>query len=408
VVVIGGGPGGTAAAIALKLGGSALGRSVHVTIVEGKQFINEQHYNQCSGVLAPPIVDLFEKRLHVPFPHHLCRNMITGYELHSNNRKILLEGDNIPSLSLRRIQFDEYMLSVARETGIEIVQARTTGVEFHSSHVLVYTESAPLEAEVVVGAFGMDEGAGHLFTQEVGYRPPQAICSIITKYHPGDEVMKKFGKHIHAFLPPSKRIEFGAITPKGNHLTINIAGSSAHSQDMYAFLNLPALKKVLWSSQNREGNVGNNLRFFKGLFPSSTAQNFSGDRYVMVGDASGLVRAFKGKGVTSAVLTGLRAADAILKTGISASAFQAYHTANRDITSDLPYGKVMRVLTRFASAYRFMDAVLLAAENNLGLRQALFDAVSAHGPYRNVMKTALSPVSLLSIFRAFLGFPFKN
>ena len=38
--------------------------------------------------------------------------------------------------------------------------------------------------------------------------------------------MIAFGNRIHAFLPTSPRIEFGAITPKGNHLTINIAGDS--------------------------------------------------------------------------------------------------------------------------------------------------------------------------------------
>src|SRR5512147_490848 len=93
VVVIGGGPGGTATAIALKRGAIALGRDVKVTVVEGKQFLNEQHYNQCAGVLSPPVVDLIERVLQVPFPHHLCNKTITGYVLHTAHRSVILDGD---------------------------------------------------------------------------------------------------------------------------------------------------------------------------------------------------------------------------------------------------------------------------------------------------------------------------
>jgi flavin-dependent dehydrogenase len=66
----------------------------------------------------------------------------------------------------------------------------------------------------------------------------------------------------------------------------------------------------------------------------------------MVGDAAGLVRAFKGKGVTSAIQTGVRAAETILHHGISAAAFQSYRAANRDILADLPYGRAMCPLRR--------------------------------------------------------------
>src|SRR5450756_2990749 len=99
---------------------------------------------------------------------------------------------------------------------------------------------------------------------------------------------------------------------------------------------------------------------------------YYGDRYVMVGDAAGLVRAFKGKGVTSAIQTGIRAAQVILRNGISTDAFRAYHTANQDILEDLPYGRFMRILTIAASRFGLMDFALVAAETDPSLRQALF------------------------------------
>src|SRR3972149_3687453 len=58
VVIIGGGPGGTACALHLSQQAEQLGRSVQITLVEGKQFSGEQHYNQCGGVLEAPVPGL--------------------------------------------------------------------------------------------------------------------------------------------------------------------------------------------------------------------------------------------------------------------------------------------------------------------------------------------------------------
>jgi flavin-dependent dehydrogenase len=105
-VVIGGGPGGTAAAISLKQTAKLLGRNIHVLLVEGKQFSGEQHHNQCAGVLSPPIAGILENELGIPFPHHLSQRTITGYVLHTSHRQIVLDGEAEHSSALRRIQLD--------------------------------------------------------------------------------------------------------------------------------------------------------------------------------------------------------------------------------------------------------------------------------------------------------------
>lgn len=399
-VVIGGGPAGAAAAIALRQGAIRLGRSLRVVVVEGKQFAGEQHHNQCVGVLSPPVMELIQEDLGVPFPCHLVRGDITGYVLHTPRRQLILDGQAEPSLALRRVQFDAYMLEAVRQRGIELLPARVTGLEFHADRVIIYNESAPLEADVVVGAFGLDEGTAVMFKRAVGYRPPPALSSVVTKYHPGPDAMAGFGGRIHAFLPAAPRIEFGAVTPKGNHLTINIAGVAVDSLLMDAFLAFPEVRRTLPGLENAGRFNAADLHYFKGYFPRGLARNFSGDRFVMVGDAAGLVRAFKGKGVTSAITTGIRAAEVILRHGISAAAFQAYHAANSDITRDLPYGQVMRRLTILAARLNLLDIVLRAAESEPGLRQALFDAVSAHRSYRDVIAEGLSPASVRALAAA--------
>lgn len=400
-VIIGGGPGGTATAIALKKGAQALGLDIEITLVEGKLFSNGQHHNQCAGVLSPPIAQILEKDLGVAFPWHLSQRSINRYVLHTARRSIELDGTGEPSYAMRRVQFDEYMLETARQMGIKIVQARVTDLEIHADRVVIYTESCCLVADVVIGAFGMDEGTAEVFTRAVGYKAPPSLSTVVTKYHPGEEHLPKFGDSIHVFLPATPQIEFGAFTPKGNHLTINIAGKAIDADLMDTFFALPEVGRVLKDLTDADRLNSHIISYFKGRFPRGLAKNYFGDRFILVGDAAGLVRAFKGKGVTSAVQTGMRAADVILHQGISAQAFHSYNQANHDILEDMPYSQAMRSLTIFSSRFGLMDVAIRAAENNPGLRRAFFDAVSAHSSYKEVVRLILSPAALRSILQTF-------
>lgn len=402
VVIIGGGPGGTGCALTLQNMAVQTGRRIQITILEGKQFSGERHYNQCAGVLSPPLPELLETRLNIPFPIHLDHIEIPGYVLHTGKETIILAGDEHPSTALRRIQFDEYMLRITQERGIKIKTARAVDLEFHLDRVIIYAENATLEADVVVGAFGLDEGTAALFARHTAYRPPDALSSVVTKYHPETDNMATFGSYIHAFLPTHPRIEFGAITPKKNHLTINIAGRDVDATLMQTFLADPQVRAALpWPEQPQQYKTAD-FQFFKGRFPCSKALNYYGDRYVMVGDAAGLVRSFKGKGVTSAILTGIRAAEAILQTGISQQALNdSYRTANQDILRDLPYGRAMRQLTIIMSRFGLLDPVIRAAQHDPALQQALFDAVSAHAPYNEIAGKALQPQVIWGVLRAF-------
>jgi flavin-dependent dehydrogenase len=412
VIIIGGGPSGVSCALALHHMAAQMGRSLHITIIENKEFASERQYNQCVGVLSPPIASLIEEQLCISFPIHLQREFIQGYILHAGKEQIVLNESGEHSIALRRVQFDAYMLDSVKKLGIRVIQSRVADLEFFSDHVVVYTESLPIKGDVLVGAWGMDDGSATIFKRVTGYRSPSALYSIVTKYHPGEEGMVRFGNYIHAFLPRHRRIEFGAITPKGNHLTINIAGTSVDSDLMNEFLDMPYIRKVLPNFAVAGKREPRDLQFFKGKFPCSTARRYYGDRYVIVGDAAGLVRAFKGKGVTSAVLTGIRAAEVMLNYGISEACFSYYYyQANQDIIRDYPYGRLIRFFTIFMARMQLLDPVIRAARNNQDLQNALLDAVSAHDSYKNVFRKVMKPRSLYSILmemtRATLTLPLR-
>ncbi len=403
VVIIGGGPGGTACALALQREAAEKGQQIQITLIEGKQFLEEKHYNQCVGVLSPPLPDLLENDLGIAFPMQLCLIEIQGYVLHSSGEQITLQGAGEDSYAVRRVQFDQYMLEQVRKSGIEVCTARAVDLEFHSDRVIVYTESLPLEADVVVGAFGLDEGSASMFARHTAYSPPEAINSLVTKFDPHPQGETNLNGYIHAFLLSNPRIEFGAVTPKCTHCTINIAGGTVDTPLMDRFLSHPQVQGVIPELAGGHVQQNNHLNYFKGRFPRSLARGYYGDRYVMIGDAAGLVRAFKGKGVTTAVLTGIRAAETILNHGFSRQAFhEHYRTANHDIIQDLPYGHAMRYLTIFMSRVGLLNPVLRAAQDSTNLQSALFDAVSAHALYREVFAKSLQPKTVFAVMRAML------
>ena len=316
VAIIGGGPGGVGCALALQTLGQRLGRRLEITVVEGKEFAGERHHNLSVGVLSDPLPSVMADCMGLPFPYHLRQGDVTGYVLHTACEQIRLEDTHRASVVIRRVQFDHYMLEAARARGIHIEQARALDVNFHDDGVVIYTESDAVEADIVVGAFGMDDGSAATFRRATGYRPPKALISMLTKFDPGPAAMAEFDGWVHAFLPQLPEIEFGAITPKAGYVTINIAGLAVDRRTMYRFIHLPEVRAVLPGLNDPQVDV-EQLAIFKGRFPRSLAAHYYGDRYVMVGDAAGLVRAFKGKGVTSAVQTGVRAAETMLQTGIS-------------------------------------------------------------------------------------------
>jgi flavin-dependent dehydrogenase len=406
VVVVGGGPGGVGTALALQNLARQMGRAIRITLFEGKVFAGEQHFNQCVGVLSPPIDCILEDALGIPFPRHLVQREITGYVLHSDRRVVVLESDDPPAYAVRRVQFDAYMLEQARAQGIEIVTSRVTDLEFHADRAIVYSESGNSEADVVVGAFGSDDGTARIFERATNYRAPRYLSSIVTKIHPRAEFMNQFGNSIHAFLPSINGIEFGGVTPKGNHLTMNIAGARVNTDAMRMFLRSPAVQAVLPCLDDAQGK--RDLTFFKGRFPISQAREFSGDRYVIVGDAAGLMRPFKGKGVNSALLSGMWAAQAMMRHGISARALREYLVACRVISDDLPYGKAMRALVIALSKARLFDLVVALAERDAQLRHMLFGAVSAHQTYRKIVKQMLDARWIARMVWLICALPFAS
>ncbi|MDT7604163.1 MAG: hypothetical protein QOF61_2160, partial [Acidobacteriota bacterium] len=127
IVIIGGGPAGSACAIKLLQGARARGLRLQVVIFEGKDF--NVHTNQCVGVLSPPIEEVLARDLEVHLPRSLVKRQIFGYRLHGARENILLTGHGATASDARyfratyaveRAEFDRFMLERARAAGARV------------------------------------------------------------------------------------------------------------------------------------------------------------------------------------------------------------------------------------------------------------------------------------------------
>lgn len=396
ICILGGGPGGSACALALRQEANKKRIDLNVVLYEQKRFNERSQYNQCIGVLSPPLEAILQEKLGLALPEGMAKKAMTGYCLHGDRLDLPLNGDEHgDTWAISRADFDEFLCDQAIRAGAEIIHNRVTGIEINQDDVLVYSEGRNCRAAAVVGAFGLDDGSAALFEEATPYRRPDHLNTIITRLYPDSEFLASMGPVIHAFLLSFEGLEFGAVTPKRSHLSINIAGRNVSSNVMLNFLRSAPVQRLLPPQHHRE----HPLNYFRGKFPISPAQHLFGNRYVTIGDAAGLIRPFKGKGINSAILTGVFAARTLVRLGTSRKAFLSYMRDCSELTGDLWYGRALRLLTNLATRFHFMDRLLKIGGEDPVFMACLFNSVSGHLPYKTIVRqTATIPIAL-KIFR---------
>ena len=406
VAIIGGGPGGSSTAIKLLKLSRERDLGLRVVLFEGKDF--ERHFNQCVGVLSPPIEELLQCRLDVELPYEIFKRQIFGYRLHSGGKEILLVGPHHggATYAVRRVAFDRFLLSCAKMAGAEVSRNRVTWIDFSKGNrekIFLYTEGGMVKADAVVGAFGLDDGMMDIFenaTEGRYRRPGKFMHTYVAKIQTGHSfIEKKLGDIIYAYLfPPGiPNVEFGAVTPKGDHIIVNVAGRRAAVEDIFAFLSVDVVRDHLPPVALGDQDV------YRGKFPGSPARGAVGESYLTVGDATGWLRPFKGKGINMAIQTGILAAETIVEHGISLPSFKIYEERTRELRDDYIYGTWMRHLCKAGEIAGTLGTVLSMAKVDQGVHDALFNAVSGHDSFKNIFRRYARPHVLADVLRNYIA-----
>ncbi len=389
VAIIGGGPGGSACAIKLAQLAKENDLKLNIILFERKDF--ERHHNQCVGILSPPLTKILKNELDIKLPKKMIKSKIPGYELNTEKEKIFLKNYRkvgLETFSVRRSEFDNFLLEKAKENNVKIIHSRVTDIEFYHdtyyNEVRIFSESNYTIADVVVCAFGLDEELLerlHIATKKRFKKPKKIMKTFITRLdHPAKLLQEKYDKRIYAFLLSSiKSAEFGAITMKDNHIVINVAGEKITSVILQDFISLKKVMNIL------PENIYNRINCFSGKFPTSPSKRPYGDRYVVVGDATGWLRPLKGKGINLAVITGINAAKVMINKGISKKDFYKYFEMCKYFKQDYKYGNIVRMFLKIFVKLGIINLVIKMAKNNQKIYNLLYDSVSAESSYKDIL-----------------------
>jgi len=416
VAAIGGGPAGSFFSYFTLDLANRMGLEIDVDIYEPRDFARPgpRGCNMCGGIISESLVQLLSTE-GIDLPDTVVQRGIESYFLHTDVGDVRIEtpihekriaavhrGSGPKDIKeIKWGSFDDHLQKLAVKKGANVIRERVEGIAWTNGRLQVRTPSAASNTyDLVAVSVGINSPALRLF-QELGsgYQPPQTTKTAIREYYLGEETISKLlGNSMHVFLLDIPRLEFAAIIPKGDYVSLCLLGEEIDRELIESFLRSPAVRDCMppqvWEGQAScqcapRINVQGAIRPF-------------GDRLVYIGD-SGVTRLYK-DGIGAAYRTAKAAATTAVFHGISASDFQQHFwPACRRLTVDNAMGKLVFWVTRQIQHYRFARRAVLRMTMNeqrkAGARRpmsmVLWDTFTGSAPYRDILGRALHPAFLV-------------
>ena len=415
IAVIGGGPSGSFFSIfALKMA-RMLGKELEVTIFEPKDFCKDgpAGCNKCGGIISELLVQNLAVE-GIMLPDHLVRKGINAYRLHSEEGEVVIESPGME----RRIAsvyrgggpkgmvagefegFDHFLLQQAIKEGAEHRSLRIDQLSLRDEKPVLYArQQEVMEADLLVGAFGLSSTAKLLQGLGFGYREPPAITTAIAELLMTEETVREyFGSAINLFLLPDSGLKFAAMIPKGEYVTLCILGRSITATTIDEFLAKPVVKRFLPDSVPYTITCRCLPKMSVGA-PITPYTN----RVVVCGD-SGSTRLYK-DGLGAAYLMGKALAKTIVFHGVGNQHFEdVYRPVYDSIVQDNRYGRILFTATDILRKQKFLTRGMLETVRNeqksagsKALSTVLWEMFTGNERYKNIFPKTLNPMMNISL-----------
>ena len=412
VAVIGGGPSGSFVSYFLLDLAEKIGIDLKVDIYEPRDFSlpAPKGCNMCAGVISETLVQNLAIE-GINLPASVIQQPISSYILHTNLGDQRLDaashekriGTIFRGGGPRGIQdikfraFDDYLLSLAKSKGANIIRARVTGVEKLEKHIKVRTQTSTAEGyDLLVVAAGVNTAVLKLLEDgDVKYKPPQTTKTALREYFLGKETVDKYlGDSLHVFLLDIPRLDFAMIVPKGDYVSVCLLGKDIDNGLLQAFLTAPAVKKCFpdgWSWDQVECQCQPRINI-------QAARRPYADRVVFIGD-SGTSRLYK-DGIGAAYRAAKAAASCAILEGISSEDFRRYYAPFcRRLELDNYFGRFIFFITHIIQRAHFSHKAVLqmVASEQLSvgkpqrMSSVLWDTFTGSVAYLDVFQRCLHP-----------------
>ncbi len=412
--VVGGGPAGSFFSFFLLDMAEAIGTSVQLDIYEPRDFRKPAPggCNMCGGIVSESLVQaLATEGFHLG--KEVVQRTIDSYFLHMDIGNVRIETPlrekRIAAVHRgggpRGIQnaiggLDGYLLDAAIAKGANLVRNRVDHLTWDGGKPRVRTQSG-VEAtyELLVGAVGINSSALRLFESAgIPYRAPIASKTYICEFCFGrDMIRRELGNSMHVFLLNIPRLDFAALIPKGDYVTLCMLGRDIDKELVRNFLDSNEVRECLppnWEPPPDFCHCSPKISI------SSAVQPFA-DRLVFVGDC-GTTRLYK-DGIGAAYRTAKAAARTAVFHGISAEDFRAqYWPVCRRISRDNVVGRFVFAVTHLVQRYQFARRGLWrmvsreqrAAGKQPRMSSVLWDTFTGSAPYTSVLRRTMHPAFL--------------
>ncbi len=379
VAIVGGGPAGASAAWALARKG------VRVVVIEKATV---PRYKTCGGGVVRRAARLLPLDLR-DSADLMCHRVELNF-LDSDLHFEVNRTEPVVTMTMRS-QLDARLLAEAAKVGAEILSPCTAKAVVDRPDGLEMTTTRG----VVVGGFiiGCD-GAGSRVARMAGWNERLSMMPACEwEVYVDDDVLERFQR--------APRFDFGVVAagyawvfPKQDHLSIGVA--SIHPGSFRG-------QRILEDYMARVG-VGNVQRIERHgyVIPARPRKHVARGRFLLAGDAAGLIDPVTGEGITFAIRSGQLAAEALLEMGFDSERVgEAYEQKiAREI---LPEIRVGRVLARVLYDYPRVTSWLFRRYGT-ALCNAVAKVISGEKTYRELLFTPTNYLKLLLRKSGSVGF----
>ncbi|MBI5568862.1 MAG: cyclic nucleotide-binding domain-containing protein [Desulfomonile tiedjei] len=414
VAVVGGGPAGSFFSYFMLAMAERVGMDLSVDVYEPRDFSKPGPVgcNMCGGIVSESLVQLLATE-GIILPPTVVQRGIDSYVLHMDVGTVRIDPPGHEKriaavhrgagprgvLERRWRSFDGHLLDLAAKKGAHSIRERVEGVSWTNGKPRVKTKTGESrEYDLLVWAAGVNTAALKLFNGlGIGYKPPKTAKTYICEFLLGQETIEiYFGSSMHVFLLDLPRLEFAAIIPKGDYVTVCLLGQGIDSALVDSFLNAPEVRKIFPTGWSPPEDF---CRCSPAINVNGSPQPFA-DRIVFIGD-SGESRLYK-DGIGGAYRTAKAAVKTAVFHGVSAEDFrQHYLPTCKALSRDNSIGKLIFMVTTLIRNVRVARNGVLrmtaGEQERRGLQRmssVLWDTFTGSAPYMDVFHRTLNPFFL--------------
>jgi len=292
---------------------------------------------------------------------------------------------------------DGYLLSLAVRRGANVIRGRVNEVSWDDGRPQLKTRDGSLKTyDLVAAAVGVNTAALKLFQGlRIGYEPPRTAKAFVREYYLGEETVESYlGSSVHVILVNIPGLEFAALIPKGDYVTLCMIGDEKDRGFVEALLDSTEVQQRFPPGFD----LGQPSCHCSPRIAVQGAVQPYGDRIVFIGDC-GVTRFYK-DGIGSAYRAAKSAAVTAVFEGVSAADFKrSYWPVCRALKVDNAIAKVVFAIVRQIQKRRFARRAVLSLvtreqrdqDGQQRLSMVMWDMYTGSSPYREIFLRTLHP-----------------